>query len=115
MDARKTTIPSVHNAPQRKPNPFGTRMVLIAGFSGLLAIMTVAGIYSLRIAREIQDSNTQMRHDFLRAIAPWTRFAPISTSPAPRSATSSWSAMTRRLPKRCSLNSAPSMPTCNLA
>ncbi len=65
MDARKITIPSVHNAPERKRNPFGTRIVLLAGFSGLLAIMTVAGIYSLRIARDIQDSNTQMRHDFV--------------------------------------------------
>ncbi|MGB2890744.1 MAG: ATP-binding protein, partial [Candidatus Acidiferrales bacterium] len=32
---------------------------------GLLAIMAAAGIYSLQIAREIQDSNTQMRRDFL--------------------------------------------------
>jgi len=62
MDVRK--IPPLR-APVTKPNPFGTRIVLIAGFSGLLAIMTVSGIYSLRIAREIQDSNTQMRHDFL--------------------------------------------------
>jgi signal transduction histidine kinase len=62
MDARK--IPQIH-APAPKPNPFGTRIVLIAGFGGLLAIMTVAGIYSLRIAREIQDANTQMRHDFV--------------------------------------------------
>jgi hypothetical protein len=60
MDARKTKIPGSHNPPARKPNPFGTRVVLVAGFSGLLAIMTVAGIYSLRIAREIQDSNTQI-------------------------------------------------------
>ena len=65
MDARKTNIPGSHNPPARKPNPFGTRVVLVAGFSGLLAIMTVAGIYSLRIAREIQDSNTQMRDDFV--------------------------------------------------
>jgi signal transduction histidine kinase len=65
MDARKTKIPGSHNPPARKPNPFGTRVVLVAGFSGLLAIMTVAGIYSLRIAREIQDSNTQMRDDFV--------------------------------------------------
>jgi signal transduction histidine kinase len=59
-----------HNSPPAhahipKPRRFGTRVVLIAGFGGLLAIMTAAGIYSLRIAREIQDSNTQMRHDFL--------------------------------------------------
>jgi signal transduction histidine kinase len=62
MDTRKNSPP---RPPTTKTNPFGTRMVLIAGFSGLLAIMTLAGIYSLRIAREIQDSNTQMRRDFL--------------------------------------------------
>jgi signal transduction histidine kinase len=65
MNARNAKIPPQHNSPERQRNPFGTRIVLIAGFSGLLAIMTVAGIYSLRIAREIQDSNTQMRHDFV--------------------------------------------------
>jgi signal transduction histidine kinase len=43
----------------------GRRAVLFAGFAGLLAIMATAGVYSLQIAREIQDSNTQMRRDFL--------------------------------------------------
>jgi signal transduction histidine kinase len=46
-------------------NRFGIKIVLIAGFGGLLAIMAMAGIYSLRIAGGIQESNRQLRRDFV--------------------------------------------------
>lgn len=46
-------------------NRFGIKIVLIAGFGGLLAIMATAGIYSLRIAGGIQESNRQLRRDYV--------------------------------------------------
>jgi signal transduction histidine kinase len=46
-------------------NRFGIKVVLIVGFGGLLAIMATAGIYSLRIAGGIQESNRQLRRDYV--------------------------------------------------
>jgi signal transduction histidine kinase len=40
-------------------------MARIAGFGGLLAILAAEGFYSLKIAWQIQVSNTEMRRDFL--------------------------------------------------
>jgi signal transduction histidine kinase len=48
-----------------KPKRWGARIARIAGFGGLLAILAAEGFYSLKIARQIQVSNTEMRRDFL--------------------------------------------------
>src|SRR4029077_20278400 len=48
-----------------RPNRWGARIARIAGFGGLLAILAAEGFYSLKIARQIQVSNTEMRRDFL--------------------------------------------------
>jgi signal transduction histidine kinase len=40
-------------------------IVLVAGFGGMLVIMVVAAIYSSRISRELQDTNAQMRQDYV--------------------------------------------------
>ena len=48
-----------------RPNRWGPRIARIAGFGGLLAILAVEGFYSLKIAWQIQVSNTEMRRDFL--------------------------------------------------
>jgi signal transduction histidine kinase len=48
-----------------RPNRWGARIARIAGFGGLLAILAAEGFYSLKIAWQIQVSNTEMRHDFL--------------------------------------------------
>jgi signal transduction histidine kinase len=42
-----------------------TRLALGAGFGGLLAIMAIAGIYGLRILRQIRRSDNQIRSQFL--------------------------------------------------
>jgi signal transduction histidine kinase len=51
--------------PTRRPNRWGARIARIAGFGGLLAILAVEGFYSLKIASQIQASNTEMRRGFL--------------------------------------------------
>jgi signal transduction histidine kinase len=48
-----------------RPNRWGARIARIAGFGGLLAILGAQGFYSLKIAWQIQVSNTEMRRDFL--------------------------------------------------
>lgn len=48
-----------------RPNRWGARIARIAGFGGLLVILAAQGFYSLRIAWQIQLSNTEMRRDFL--------------------------------------------------
>ena len=48
-----------------RSNRWGARIARIAGFGGLLAILAAEGIYSLKIAWQIQVSNTEMRRDFL--------------------------------------------------
>src|SRR6267143_5309785 len=48
-----------------RPNRWGSRIARIAGFGGLLAILAAEGFYSLKIAWQIQVSNTEMRRDFL--------------------------------------------------
>jgi signal transduction histidine kinase len=48
-----------------RPNRWGARIARIAGFGGLLAILAAQGFYSLKIAWQIQVSNTEMRRDFL--------------------------------------------------
>ncbi len=56
-----------HVLPRQSPslNRFGTRVVLVAGFGGLLVLMATAGADSLRVLRQIQASNTQIHRDFL--------------------------------------------------
>src|SRR5215472_900052 len=48
-----------------RPNRWGAGIARIAGFGGLLAILSAEGFYSLKIAWQIQVSNTEMRRDFL--------------------------------------------------
>jgi len=49
----------------RRSSWFGARIVLIAAFTCLLAIVAAEGLDSLKIAKQIQVSQTQMRHEFL--------------------------------------------------
>src|SRR6476646_9994230 len=47
------------------PVPRNTRLLLMAGFGGLLALMAFAGIDALQLLREIQSRNDAIRRDFL--------------------------------------------------
>src|ERR1700722_20741916 len=51
---RRSRTPGVHS-----------RVALMAGFGGLLALMAFAEIDGVRALREIQNSNDQIREDFL--------------------------------------------------
>src|SRR5580693_871856 len=51
---RRSRTPGVHS-----------RVALIAGFGGLLALMAFAEIDGVRALREIQNSNDRIREDFL--------------------------------------------------
>ena len=44
---------------------FSTRLVLMAGFGGLLLLMGFAGVDSIQALRQIQKSNDEIREDFL--------------------------------------------------
>jgi signal transduction histidine kinase len=48
-----------------RPNRWGARIARIVGFGGLLVILGAEGFYSLKIAWQIQVSNTEMRRNFL--------------------------------------------------
>src|SRR6266576_2929996 len=61
-DLRKISSILIHS---HRPNRWRGRIARIAGFGGLLAILAAEGFYSLKIARQIQVSNTEMRRDFL--------------------------------------------------
>ena len=63
MDLSKISSILVHS---HRPNRWGARIARIAGFGGLLAILAAEGFYSLKIARQIQLRNTEMRRDFLK-------------------------------------------------
>src|SRR5579864_7843194 len=43
----------------------GTRLVLLAGFGGLLALMAVGGFDAIQVLRQIQARNVQIRQIFL--------------------------------------------------
>jgi signal transduction histidine kinase len=62
VDLHKVSPTPIH---ARRPNRWGARIARIAGFGGLLAILAAEGFYSLKIAWQIQVSNTEMRRDFL--------------------------------------------------
>jgi len=42
-----------------------TRFALAAGFGGLLAIMALAGVYSMRVLQQIQRNENEIRRQFL--------------------------------------------------
>ena len=42
-----------------------TRLLLIAGFGGLLLLMTFAGVDAMKVFREMQDRNDAIRQDYL--------------------------------------------------
>jgi signal transduction histidine kinase len=48
-----------------RTNALSSRLVLIAGFGGLLLLMAFAGIDSIQTLRQIQRSNDAIREDFL--------------------------------------------------
>jgi signal transduction histidine kinase len=62
VDLHKVSSTRIHG---HRPNRWGARIARIAGFGGLLAILGAQGLYSLKIAWQIQVSNTEMRRDFL--------------------------------------------------
>src|SRR5258708_5712771 len=62
VDLHKVSSTLIH---AHRPNRWGARIARIAGFGGLLAILAAEGFYSLKIAWQIQVSNTEMRRDFL--------------------------------------------------
>jgi signal transduction histidine kinase len=62
LDSNKVSSTCMHT---HRPNRWGPRIARIAGFGGLLAILAVEGFYSLKIAWQIQVSNTEMRRGFL--------------------------------------------------
>lgn len=62
MDLQEVSSRLIH---AHRPNRWGARIARIAGFGGLLAILAAEGFYSLKIARHIQVSNTEMHREFL--------------------------------------------------
>ena len=62
MDLHESSTRLIHT---HRPSRLGARIARIAGFGGLLAILAAEGLYSLKIASQIQASNAQMRQDFL--------------------------------------------------
>jgi signal transduction histidine kinase len=62
VDLHKVSPTPIH---AHRPNRWGARLARIAGFGGLLLILAAEGFYSLKIAWQIQVSNTEMRRDFL--------------------------------------------------
>lgn len=54
---------ALHRAPRQ--GRFGTRIVLMAGFGGLLALIATVGSDSLRVLRQIQGNNAQIHREFL--------------------------------------------------
>ena len=42
-----------------------TRVAVIAGFGGLLAIITLSGVNTLRVMQEIRRNDDQIRREFL--------------------------------------------------
>lgn len=66
------SVPSTNDLPDEnrpfhsyKPPKFAIRMVLIAGFGTLIAMIGAGGFYSSRIAQQTQVRSTQLRRDFL--------------------------------------------------
>jgi signal transduction histidine kinase len=62
LDLHKVSSTRIH---AQRPHRWGARIARIAGFAGLLAILAAEGFYSLKIAWQIQVSNTEMRRAFL--------------------------------------------------
>jgi len=52
-------------APAPRTVRWGTRIVLAAGFGGVLALMAAVGLDSLRVLRQTQASNSEIHRDFL--------------------------------------------------
>lgn len=48
-----------------RPARLGTRIVLVAGFGALLALMAAVSLDSLRVLRQTQTTNSQIHRDFL--------------------------------------------------
>src|SRR6266542_4928592 len=48
-----------------RPTLLRSRLILITGFGGLLLLMAFAGIDSVITLRQIQNSNDQVREEFL--------------------------------------------------
>ena len=63
MTEGKQTLATLDLTP--RPARSGTRIVLVAGFGGLLALMVAVGLDSLRVLRQTQTTNSQIHRDFL--------------------------------------------------
>ena len=50
---------------KRQPVRSRTRMILFAGFGGLLVLMAFAGLDSIQVLRQIETDNNDIRRDFL--------------------------------------------------
>src|SRR6266566_3046496 len=50
----------------REPSPINSRLVLFAGFGGLLVLMAFAGLDGVAALQQIQTSSDSVREDFLR-------------------------------------------------
>ena len=55
---------TVHRRSSDRLTP-STRLVLLAGFGGLLALMTLSGVDALRVLRQIRREDDQIRRQFL--------------------------------------------------
>src|SRR5215467_4237585 len=49
----------------RRPGPIGSRLVLVAGFGGLLVLAGFAGIDGLQALSQIREANDRIRENFL--------------------------------------------------
>src|SRR5580765_5361390 len=49
----------------RKPGPIGSRLVLVAGFGGLLVLAGFAGIDGIQALSQIREANDRIRESFL--------------------------------------------------
>src|SRR5215471_17600338 len=50
----------------RTPGPISSRLVLVAGFGGLLMLAAFAGIDGIQALSQIRKSNDRIREDFLQ-------------------------------------------------
>src|SRR5215475_3692252 len=50
----------------RSPGPIDSRLVLVAGFGGLLMLAAFAGIDGIQALSQIRKSNDRIREDFLQ-------------------------------------------------
>lgn len=65
-EQRNRRLGNVVSDRSNRPARFGARLVLLAGFGGVLGLMALAGLNSLRALRQIEAENTRITQDYLR-------------------------------------------------